>query len=350
MKNTGLEGSVRMEWYNPDNKNDSHQSLKMNDWQASALERTFSQFIPISPSMKDELILPKGFRYDVVATWGEDLGNGERFGFNSDFTCYFGYLPDEGLLWVNHEYIGNLSMYVNGYMGYGYRTPRQVEIEKYYVGGSVIHIKKNPHGQWKLIQGSPYNRRITAHTPISLTGPVRGDSVINGATMVIGTFANCSGGKSLWNTVLSCEENVELTINDWTVPGAWPLLNPKHYGWVVEVDPYDPESIPLKHTALGRFSHENTVMTLGESGRIVVYSGDDANDECVYKYVSDDIYHPSLGKLNRRLLEKGTLYVANLGIGKWLPLDIENSLILKQKYKTQAEVLVDTRGAAKKSW
>jgi uncharacterized protein len=340
-----------MHWYDPNNKNSYHKSSyypnHMNYFQETGLKRSFSQFNPISHSVKDELLLPEGYQYDIVATSGEDLGNGEKFGFNNDFTCYFGNRSDEGVLWVNHEYIGNLSMYVTGYKGNGPRTPEQVEIEKYFVGGSVIHIKKTDQGNWKIVKGSRYNRRITANTPMLLAGPVKGAPVVNGATMVIGTFANCSGGKSLWNTTLSCEENIELTIKDWSVPGAGPSLNPTHYGWVVEVDPLDPQSTPIKHTSLGRFSHENVVMTVGKSGRIVVYSGDDENDECVYKFVSDGIYYQELGKQNRRLLEKGTLYVANLSSGEWIPLDLGKSPVLKEKYFTQAEVLADTRGAAK---
>ncbi|WP_185805356.1 PhoX family protein [Bacillus canaveralius] len=318
----------------------------------------FSQFRPIRPSTQDQLIVPRGYQYDIVASWGDELGNGERFGFNNDFTCYFSGNPNEGLLWVNHEYIGNLSMYVSGYREeQGRRTREQIEIEKYNVGGSVIHIRKTRDGNWRIVKGSRYNRRITANTPIDLTGPAKGDPAVGGVSTVIGTFANCSGGKTLWNTVFSCEENYMDMIEDWSTAEQerkpeqeatdTTELNATHYGWVVEIDPYNPASTPKKHTFLGRFAHENAVMTLGRSGHVVVYTGDDANDRCVYKFVSDDVYRPELGKKNSRLLEKGTLYVADMGANEWRPLDINKDPKLREKYQTQGELLVNTRDAAK---
>ncbi|OMP66950.1 PhoX family protein [Domibacillus epiphyticus] len=309
----------------------------------------FSQFRPIPPSDQDELILPRGYKYDIVASWGEDLGNGEKFGFNNDFTCYFGSNPNEGLLWVNHEYIGDMSIFVNGYKEEPgrIRTARQIATEKYNLGGSVIQIRKGDEGKWSIVKGSPYNRRITGNTPINFTGPARGDDAVGGVTQVIGTFANCSGGKTLWNTAFSCEENYADIVKDWSENPEVPSLNPTHYGWVVEIDPNDPKSIPKKHTMLGRFAHENAVMTLGRSGRLVVYSGDDANDQCIYKFISDEVYRPELGKQNSRLMEKGTLYVADMGANKWLPLDLNKTPKLKEEFKTQGEVLVKTRDAAK---
>jgi uncharacterized protein len=311
---------------------------------------SFAQFRPIRPSTQDNLILPRGYKYDVVATWGEDMGNGEKFGFNNDFTCYFGKNPNDGLLWVNHEYIGNLGIFVSGYKeeeGAPPRTAEQIAIEKYSVGGSVIHIRKDQGGHWRIVKGSPYNRRITANTPINLTGPVKGHATVGGASQVTGTFGNCSGGKTLWNTAMSGEENYEGIVKDWSENPDVPGLNVTHYGWIVEIDPADPQSTPKKHTALGRFSHENAAMTLGKTGKVVVYSGDDANDQCVYKFVSDGVYRPEAGKANSALLEKGTLYVADMGATKWVPLDLEKTSKLKEKFKSQAEVLVNTRDAAK---
>lgn len=309
----------------------------------------FSQFQPIRPSSQDQLILPSGYKYDIIATWGEDIGNGERFGFNNDFTCYFPINSYEGLLWVNHEYVHNMSLFVSGFNHHsnGVRTAEQIDIEKYNLGGSVIHIRKENGVNWRMIKGSNYNRRITANTPIDLTGLAKGDAAVGGVTEVVGTFANCSGGKTLWNTVFSCEENFHDMVGDWAGNPDVLELDPTHYGWVVEVDPFDPTSKPKKHTMLGRMAHENAMMTLGRSGRLVVYTGDDAKDECVYKFVSDDVYRPELGKKNSALLEKGTLYVADMGANKWIPLDLNKTPKLREKYKTQGEVQVNTRDAAK---
>ncbi len=166
---------------------------------------------------------------------------------------------------------------------------------------------------------SKYARRITGLTPFTLTGPAAGSATVGGKTTVQGTFANCSGGKTLWNTVLSAEENYEETAED-------AGLDSTHYGYIIEVDPFDVDdkTFPVrKHTALGRFNHENAAMGIAKSGQVVVYMGDDKKDACVYKFVSEGKYNKSLGKENSALLEKGTLYVANMGSGKWVPLTMD---------------------------
>ena len=136
-------------------------------------------------------------------------------------------------------------------------------------------------------------------------------------TNVQGTFANCSGGKTLWNTVLSAEENYEDT-------SKTAGLNETHYGWIVEIDPFNPDFKVRKHTALGRFHHENAAMGLTKDGHVVVYMGDDKTDACVYKFISKGKYDKSKGTANSALLEDGTLYVANMGSGKWVPLTVED--------------------------
>ncbi|OUQ85849.1 hypothetical protein B5G50_24685 [Brevibacillus brevis] len=310
------------------------------------------KFKEIHPTTKDDVVLPDGFKYDVVASYGDKINAaGDTFGFNNDFTCF---LPiegksDHGLLWVNHEYLGELEYYVNSYDNLNAdaddnkRTPEQIKKYLYALGGSIIEIKKE-NGSWKLISNSEYGRRVSGLTKHVLTGPAA--SI---AKEVTGTFANCSGGVTMWNTILSCEENYMDVVGDCKLPEA------EHYGWVVEVDPFDPKSTPKKHTALGRFSHENTAMVLAPSGQLVVYMGDDAKDQYVYKYVSKGKYDPKAGKSNSKLLEEGTLYVANFGKGKWIPLDFATNEALKKAvnadgkpmFASQADVLLNCRDASK---
>src|SRR5690606_11847873 len=144
----------------------------------------------------------------------------------------------------------------------------------------------------KMDTNSRDARRVTGLTKgIQLTGPARGSKAVNGATHVQGTWANCSGGMTLWNTVLSCEENFEDTAEK-------AGLDVTHYGWVVEVDPFDENFTVRKHTALGRFNHENTAMGIADDGKLVVYMGDDKQDAGVYKFISKGKYEPSRGKAN----------------------------------------------------
>ncbi|MGP7816473.1 PhoX family protein [Niallia sp. 01092] len=306
------------------------------------------KFTPIKATAKDELVLPKGFKYDVVAAYGDVINRkGDTFGFNNDFTLYFpiNNSSKRGLLWVNHEYSNPL--YVEGANADDKYTPAQIEKMLYNLGGSIIEVYYDKKAnKWKMDPSSTYARRVSGLTTFTLTGPAKGSKAVNGATSVQGTFANCSGGKTLWNTVLSCEENFE-------EPAMKAGLNQTHYGWVIEVDPFNPKFTVRKHTALGRFNHENASMGLSKDHRVVVYMGDDKKDACVYKFVSKHKYVPSLGKKNSRLLEEGTLYVADLQNGKWIALTIDavkkaaaGKPDLLEKFQTQADVLTYCQEAA----
>ena len=299
-------------------------------------------FKPIEPSDVDDVIVPKGYKYEVVAAY-EDVINkaGDTFGFNSDFTQYFPIngSSTHGLLWVNHEY--SSDVFVQGAPDANDKySATQIEKMLYVQGGSIIEVKRDKKGGWKLVSDSTIARRVSGLTPFDITGPAKGSKAMAGATTVQGTFANCSGGKTLWNTVLSAEENYEDTCE---AAG----LNENHYGWIVEIDPFDSNFKVRKHTALGRFHHENAAMGLTKDGRVVVYMGDDVKDACVYKFISKDKYVESAGRANSKLLEEGTLYVANMKKGQWVPMTIETvqaaikgKADLEAKYQTQADVLV----------
>lgn len=304
-------------------------------------------FKPIQPSDKDELVLPRGYKYDVVAAYGDVINKaGDTFGYNNDFTMFFPIngSNQRGLLWVNHEYTSDL--WVTGAPVNGKYSASQIQKLLYNQGGSIIEIYQNEDGIWKMDTSSKYARRITGLTPFRLTGPARGSKAVGGVDIVQGTFANCSGGKTLWNTVLSAEENYEST-------SEAASLNETHYGWIVEVDPFDKNFAPRKHTALGRFHHENSAMGLTNDGRLAVYMGDDKQDACVYKFISKNKYVKSRKQANSDLLEEGTLYAANMAKGTWVALTIEavraaakDNAELLAKFQTQADVLVHAHDAA----
>lgn len=307
------------------------------------------KFKPIKPSDVDDVILPKGFKYEVVAAYGDKIHpDGDTFGFNSDFTMYFPIdgSSKRGLLWVNHEYSSDVFVTGKPAAGNGKYTAKQIEQMLYVQGGSIIEVVWNRTSGWKLDATSKYGRRISGLTMFDVTGPARGSQAIDGVTQIKGTFANCSGGKTLWNTVLSAEENYEATCEA-------AALNENLYGWIVEIDPFNPTFKVRKHTALGRFHHENAAMGLTKDGRIVVYMGDDKTDACVYKFISNGKYDASRGTANSALLEDGTLYAANMGSGMWVPLTLENvqkaakdKKEILEKFKTQADVLVYAAEAA----
>jgi secreted PhoX family phosphatase len=314
-------------------------------------------FAPIAASDRDELLLPSGFRYDVICSWGQDLGSKdpqgrpETFGFNNDFTAYFpidalkgGKNSGEGLLWVNHEYPS--ALFVSGYTGEEKKTEKQILAEKRCIGGSVLHVRRE-EGRWKHVPGSRYTRRLTALYPrMAVTGPAA--ALVAEAT---GTLANCSGGRTPWHTVLSCEENFR-DYNDehgyrWSDVEAQ-KVDEHGYGWVVEVDPFG-ELPPRKHSALGRFEHENVALRVGTSGRLVVYMGHDAEDEHLYKFVSAEAYSPRTPRAEQyKLLTNGTLYAADFKAGKWRALDYRRNKerLEEAGLKSQADVLLHAPDAA----
>ncbi|WP_373229434.1 PhoX family phosphatase [Cohnella sp.] len=289
-------------------------------------------FEPIAPSKEDLLILPKGFKYDVVAAFDDVINQaGEKFGQGADYNAYFPINGSNtrGLLVTNHEYTNIFSL---GPITDGKMTPEQIQKDLYYQGMSVIEVFQDKDGVWKMDTSSKYARRINGFSKFFVTGPAKASAALEIATVIEGTWANCSGGVTLWNTVLSCEENFADT-------AEMTKRNVNHYGWVVEIDPFD-GSYLRKHTALGRFNHENTAMGLTKDGRVVVYMGDDKKDACIYKFISKGKFDAAKGRSNSALLEDGTLYVANLKSGAWIAVtyDAVNKALSKTSFKTPAGV------------
>jgi uncharacterized protein len=296
-------------------------------------------FTPIEPSSQDDIVLPEGFSYQVIIKRGDVFTkDGKAFGENADWTGWYpidmltgGNSTEEGLLVVNNEYLNPLL--VSGYADADNATPKTVEqirMEKEVVGFAIVHLRK-VDGQWTVVTDSDFARRFDAAGPmIELTGPAAGSAALGGATAVVGSAANCSGGQTPWFTALSCEENYqdyygEDSVNEVSLERTYRWLEdaenaqrPEHYGWVVEVDPFT--GVAKKRTAMGRFRHENVAIGIGKSGKVVAYMGDDSRDECVYKFVSNGVYNPDDRAANMDILAEGTLYVANFGSGKWIPV------------------------------
>lgn len=315
-------------------------------------------FEPISPTTADELVLAKGFRYNVIRSWGDFVAGGDTFGFNNDYIAYFpidflqgGNSSSDGLLWVNHEYPS--PMFISNRPGNVDPTFEQLIKEKAAVGGTVMRIKKNAGGVWEFVDDPTYNRRISGWTLIDLDGPAAGSPAVFGYTTVQGTVGNCAGGYTPWGTALSAEENYQ----DYAPSAAqggygWGKSDKddrffveEHYGWVVEIDPFEKDARPVKHTALGRFRHENATVAIGSTGKVVVYSGYDRADYPVFKFISDGTYNPTDRAANKKMLSSGKLYAANFGTGRWIELTPNNAAIAA-RYKTVPEMLVNAGEAA----
>ena len=340
-------------------------------------------FRPIEASDADDLILPEGFRYDIVRKWGDEVAPGTPYGYNNDYVAYLpidvlegGDNSEEGLLYVGHEYPD--AKWVSDYRdpeSETTKTPEQIAREKASVGGSIFLVRKEGEA-WAFVEDDRYSRRIDATTPMDVTGPAAGAEEVGGAREFIGTLANCGGGVTPWNTILTCEENfqdyygersegaqneagegasqgddapegLEIAETYRWLDDRGSAQPPEHYGWVVEVDPFDKTSKPRKHTWLGRLRHENAAVRISEGGRVIVYTGHDEEDQCIYKFISSGTYAPDDREANMDLLSDGMLYVADFANGRWVPLDFENNPIFRDNgFGSQADVLVRAPQAA----
>ncbi len=307
-----------------------------------------------------------------------------------------------GLLVVNHEYTDEFYLHTGAYVEdyteverLNYTAEMVLKSQNAH-GVSVVEIRRSD-GEWE-VERSDLNRRITANTEMSFAGPARGHRLVQttvdaGGTSPLGTINNCSHGYTPWDTYLTCEENFNAYFaleGQFTADGAqvkpydpatvfraedaalftrygvggdrfnWATNDPRfavtraeshepnRFGWVVEIDPFDPASIPVKRTALGRIKHEGAFVHTATSGRVVVYMGDDQVNEYVYKFVSSDNWK-SLQARGKSPLDEGTLYVAKFdddGTGTWLPLVHGTGPLVAPTFADQGEVLVKTRLAA----
>ena len=254
-----------------------------------------------------------------------------------------------GLLCINHEYTDDGLLHAGGMTDW---TAEKVAKSKAATGVSVVEVRRE-NGRWQVVRPSRFGRRISADTPCRVAGPARGHVALQTAAdrrgeVILGTLNNCAMGVTPWGTYLTCEENFNGYFKGNTAPSAdekrygmsekgfgfrWhehderfdATLHPNEFnrfGWVVEIDPRDPEAAPVKRTGLGRFKHEGATVTLATDRRVVVYMGDDERFEYIYKFVSRDRYRDDLRDPGS-LLDHGTLYAARFdedGKGRWLPL------------------------------
>lgn len=327
----------------------------------------------------------------------------QQVGSHHDGIHYFP-MPNDpnghGILCVNHEYVDQRVLHPAGPQVVGGRRPTDEARKEIAAHGvSVVEIKRT-NGVWDVVRGK-YNRRVTAGTPCEISGPVRGSDFVKtkyspNGTMARGTINNCGHGYTPWGTYLTCEENwAGYFVNRgavrpreqsrYGVPFGgsansryrWDTVAGDEYerfnltptgasatddyrnevnghGWILEIDPFDPTSTPKKRTAMGRFAHEACVFATPQNGQpLAFYSGDDARNEYIYKFVTKGRWNDK--RRDPDMLDHGTLYVAVFhadGTGEWRALDFNDPAFLAAalekgvQFTSQADVLVNTRLAA----
>ena len=377
--------------------------------EARAEAKSAFDFEEIAVGVDEKHHVAAGYDADILLRWGDKIfadapdfdpmkqtaeAQARQFGYNNDFV---GFIPlegstERGLLAVNHEYTNAELMFPNwatigkdaegkDKVNFGEYTKELVDIEMAAHGGTVIELKRE-NGKWTPVLDSKLNRRITVSTEMELTGPVAGHARVMtvadpSGKKVFGTLNNCAGGVTPWGTYLMAEENFHgyfvgelpaghaeaANYKRYGVPASsytWGKFHdrfdlakepnePNRFGWVVEVDVMDPNSVPKKRTALGRTKHEGAESIVNKDGRVVFYCGDDERFDYVYKFVTKGTFNASDRAANMNLLDEGTLYVAKFnadGTMDWLPLvHGQGGLTAENGFADQAGVLIEARCA-----
>ncbi|MBA5805987.1 PhoX family protein [Rhizobium changzhiense] len=361
-------------------------------------------FSEVEAGVDDKHHIAEGYNADILLRWGDAVLPGapefdptkqtadaqsKQFGYNND---YVGFIPlegssEHGLLVVNHEYTNPHLMFpglvqvVDGKIKQGPLSKEQVDVEMAAHGGTIVEIRK-ADGKWQVVADGKYNRRITANTPMDISGPAAGNDRLKTSAdatgaRAIGTINNCAGGVTPWGTYIMAEENFHgyfsgnlpeghkeaANYKRYGVPeGGYEWANfydrfdlskepnePNRFGWIVEVDVMDPTSTPKKRTALGRTKHEGAESIVAKNGKVVFYLGDDERFDYVYKFVTDAAFNPNDRAANMNLLDGGTLHVAKFnedGTMQWLPLTFgQGPLTAENGFTSQADVLIECRRA-----
>lgn len=345
----------------------------------------------------DDLVLPTGFQYQVIAAWGDQIGD-SRFGYNNDYLSFIPTGENTGYLSVNFEYVSTIPWIQTYEPVIGKSLPFEsvkaalkdqssgtTEINAYALpdtdstkaeikticqealldqGLGVISIRKTSNGQWERTN-SVADRRISGISGLKdgrylkATGPAvavfrkqQGQGYIDQlGDRIIGTFANCAGGTTPWGTVLSAEENFQTQVAEPVYPDGTAYdpsqrlfalgddelygqgnvfgLAGNKYGWIVEIDPANPQDYGTKHTWLGRYRHEAVGVRVEKGQPIAFYSGCDRRGGHVYKFISRDRVTDPKNKANSRLMQQGMLYAAKFnadGTGRWIPLKADTPI------------------------
>ncbi|MFC0223895.1 PhoX family protein [Nocardioides zeicaulis] len=370
---------------------------------AQPVPLAFTAIAPVATTV-DDVTVPAGYGWDTIIRWGDPVLRGApafdaarqspeaqagQFGYNNDYLDIIetNRAGTKALLVCNHEYTNEGIMFPPG-------TDSETVVRTVWAahGMSVVELERRRRGDtWRYVPGARLNRRITLDTPFVLDGPAAGSDLLKTVedptgTRVRGTMNNCSGGTTPWGTVLSGEENVNqyfratgtdprearYGLSPTQDARSWRAIDPRwdattegyrnepnRFGWIVEVDPTDPRSTPVKHTAMGRFKHEGANVIVNADGHVVAYMGDDERFDYLYRFVSRDRLRGRSGSWRRHgsrsPLADGDLSVARFsgdgledgvsdGTGEWIPLTKDGRSMVPGF--TLEEVLVFTRLAA----
>ncbi|MEM7401303.1 MAG: PhoX family phosphatase [Pseudomonadota bacterium] len=370
---------------------------------AHSLNQQQLNFTEVTHGLDANLHLAENYSAQILLRWGDAIfpnfdafdptkqsakSQLKRFGYNNDFVAYLPISKEKnvsshGLLAVNHEYVNSNLMHPDA-SSRNNLSRQQIDIEMAAHGLSIVEVyKKNDN--WSVALDSKFSRRISPTTSMRLSGPARNHIRVKTeysprGEACLGTFGNCAGCVTPWGTILTAEENFQFyfsgnanktpeyknykrlgLLGTKTALSLWGKYHEQwnldhhpqaamHAGWIVEIDPFDSNFVPIKRTALGRCKHEGCDVHINKDGKAVIYMGDDQAFEYVYRFVSKHKYQAGKQKQNLALLDEGELSVAEFtehGSVIWHSLQYgEGPHIQKNGFSSQADVVIDMRKAA----
>ncbi|WGZ93167.1 MAG: PhoX family phosphatase [Candidatus Thiothrix putei] len=339
------------------------------------------------------------------------------FGLNAAGTGVDSSNSSKGVLCSNHEVAEDLGfVHANGPTGITdttgtvARPTTEIDKEVALHGVTVVEVARNG-ATYQLNRASTLNRRINAATDMEITGPARGAMMTTAystaGTNTRGTINNCGNGYTPWGTYLTCEENwagyfyrreadtartpkevasfkrygvggATSGRYNWSRPGANDTTDlyrrwnagatgataaddfrnvANTFGWIVEIDPFNPTSTPKKRTAFGRFGHEGCWPAKPVVGKpVVFYMGDDSRNEYIYKFVSTALWSAADANAGAaagdKYMDAGKLYAAKFnadGTGTWELLSLSNTKVATYAtyaFADEADVVTNARIAA----
>ncbi len=363
-------------------------------------------FESIPAATTDVISLPKGYKSSVLISWGQPLhkngpafdpsGNGTaaaqevQFGDNNDGMSLFEFPDDRNraLMAINNEYTNyRYPLPARRHAAIGRRRAQGAGLRRCVGDRSAAQERPMAVRPGLALQPAHPRQLAAAHQRPGRRSRADEDGRRQARQESPWHLPELRQRQDTVGTYLTCEENFTDCFGSsnaqqqfdpaqkrYGVSAAsreinWHPFDPRfdmaknpnelnRHGWVVEIDPFDPQSTPVKRTALGRFKHENAALAETNDGRAVVYMGDDERGEFIYKFVSRDRINHRNAKANRNILDHGTLYVAKFdagdgnpdhpkGQGQWIELTHgKNGIDASSGFADQAEVLIHARLAA----
>ncbi len=218
-------------------------------------ETADSSVIPLIKDPNNYMDLPEGFFYKVISSAGQAMSDGLLVPGRADGMGAFPRADGKVVIIRNHE-----------------NSPRPVENSAFGEQGELLALVDAS----KLYDAGKGELPGLGGTTTMVYDEEKGE-VIEEYMSLAGTYRNCAGGVTPWNSWLTCEEDMSKA-NGETIE--------KDHGYVFDV-PSSAKGLvePRPIIGMGRFNHE-AVAVDPQTG--IIYQTEDRGDGLLYRFIPDD--------------------------------------------------------------